>query len=91
VSDRVRTGIRVEGIVQEVGLRPFVYSLAASPWPKGTGHSSLIEHFRRLFDVEPRLVAQDLHPDYLSTKYATELAGVEILGVQHHHAHIADC
>ena len=29
-----------------------------------------IEHFRRLFDIEPRLVAHDLHPDYLSTKYA---------------------
>jgi hydrogenase maturation protein HypF len=50
-----------------------------------------IEHFRRLFDVAPKLVAHDLHPDYLSTKYATELAGVELLGVQHHHAHIASC
>ena len=29
-----------------------------------------IEHFRRLFDIEPRVVAHDLHPDYLSTKYA---------------------
>ena len=50
-----------------------------------------IEHFRRLFDVQPELVAHDLHPDYLSTKYAAELAGVELLGVQHHHAHIAAC
>jgi hydrogenase maturation protein HypF len=50
-----------------------------------------IEHFRRLFDVEPKLVAHDLHPDYLSTKYATELVGVELVGVQHHHAHIAAC
>ncbi len=30
-----------------------------------------IEHFKRLFDIEPRVVAHDLHPDYLSTKYAT--------------------
>ncbi len=50
-----------------------------------------IEHFRRLFDVQPQLVAHDLHPDYLSTKYAADLAGVELLGVQHHHAHIAAC
>ena len=50
-----------------------------------------IEHFRRLFDVEPELVAHDLHPDYLSTKYAAELAGVELCGVQHHHAHVAAC
>jgi len=50
-----------------------------------------IEHFGRLFDVEPELVAHDLHPEYLSTKHARELAGVELVGVQHHHAHIASC
>ncbi len=50
-----------------------------------------IVHFRRLFDMQPQLVAHDLHPDYLSTKYAADLAGVELLGVQHHHAHIAAC
>jgi len=50
-----------------------------------------IEHFRRLFDIEPELVAYDLHPDYLSTKYAADLDGVALLGVQHHHAHIASC
>ena len=55
-----------------------------------------IEHFRRLFDIIPGLVAHDLHPDYLSTKYAMGLAedegsGVELIGVQHHHAHIAAC
>jgi hydrogenase maturation protein HypF len=55
-----------------------------------------IEHFRRLFDITPALVAHDLHPDYLSTKYALGLAedgqsGVELIGVQHHHAHIAAC
>lgn len=50
-----------------------------------------IEHFRRLFDIEPQVVAHDLHPDYLSTKYATGLAGAELVGVQHHHAHIASC
>jgi hydrogenase maturation protein HypF len=55
-----------------------------------------IEHFKRLFDIEPRLIAHDLHPDYLSTKYAVDLvdgglAGVELVGVQHHHAHIASC
>ncbi|HEY1616881.1 MAG TPA: carbamoyltransferase HypF [Streptosporangiaceae bacterium] len=50
-----------------------------------------IEHFRRLFDIDPVVVAHDLHPDYLSTKYAEGLAGVELAGVQHHHAHIASC
>jgi hydrogenase maturation protein HypF len=50
-----------------------------------------IEHFRRIFDIEPAVVAHDLHPDYLSSKYAAGLAGVELTGVQHHHAHIASC
>jgi hydrogenase maturation protein HypF len=55
-----------------------------------------ITHFRRLFDIVPQLVAHDLHPDYLSTKYAldlpdTELPDAELVGVQHHHAHIASC
>jgi hydrogenase maturation protein HypF len=51
-----------------------------------------IEHFKTLFDLRPEVIAYDLHPDYLSTKYA--LAAREIdtrIGVQHHHAHIASC
>ena len=50
-----------------------------------------IEHFQRLFAVEPQIVAHDLHPEYLSTKYALERDGVELVGVQHHHAHLAAC
>ena len=50
-----------------------------------------IEHFERLFAVAPEVVAHDLHPDYLSTTYALEREGVERVGVQHHHAHLAAC
>jgi len=52
-----------------------------------------IEHFRGLFDIEPEIVAYDLHPEYLSTKYARELEedGMPAVGIQHHHAHIASC
>jgi hydrogenase maturation protein HypF len=50
-----------------------------------------IEHFKRLFAVEPQVVAHDLHPEYLSTKHANELDGVRLLAVQHHHAHLAAC
>ena len=39
----------------------------------------------------PEVVAHDLHPEYLSTKYALERDGVELIGVQHHHAHLAAC
>jgi hydrogenase maturation protein HypF len=50
-----------------------------------------VEHFRRLFAVEPEVVVHDLHPDYLSTRYALDQEGLEPLGVQHHHAHLAAC
>jgi len=50
-----------------------------------------IDHFERLFAVTPEVVAHDLHPDYLSTRYALEREGVEHVGVQHHHAHLAAC
>jgi hydrogenase maturation protein HypF len=50
-----------------------------------------IAHFERLFEVTPEVVAHDLHPDYLATAYALEREGVEHVGVQHHHAHLAAC
>jgi hydrogenase maturation protein HypF len=50
-----------------------------------------IDHFERLFAVAPEIVAHDLHPDYLATSYAFEREGVELVGVQHHHAHLAAC
>jgi len=50
-----------------------------------------IEHFERLLDIVPELVAHDLHPEYLSAKFASGLTGVDLVGVQHHHAHVASC
>ena len=50
-----------------------------------------IAHFRRLFAVTPQVVAHDLHPEYLSTKYALDCDDVSLVAVQHHHAHIASC
>ena len=51
-----------------------------------------IEHFKRLFHVKPEVVAYDLHPEYLSTKYAVALEDINTkIAVQHHHAHIASC
>ena len=44
--------------------------------------------YEEMFRVEPALVAYDLHPEYLSTKFAKSL-GLPAVGVQHHHAHIA--
>ncbi len=53
-----------------------------------------IEHFSRLFDIVPEVLAHDLHPDYLSTRYAqdrAEAGELDLVGVQHHHAHIVSC
>jgi hydrogenase maturation protein HypF len=50
-----------------------------------------IEHFKNLFAIEPAIVAHDLHPEYLSTKYAVRIDGLTKIGVQHHHAHVASC
>jgi hydrogenase maturation protein HypF len=48
------------------------------------------EHLCALYGVEPEVVVHDLHPEYLSTKYALEL-DLEAWAVQHHHAHVASC
>jgi len=50
-----------------------------------------IEHMKRILDITPEIVAYDLHPDYLSTRYALELDGIRKIPVQHHHAHIVSC
>jgi len=50
-----------------------------------------IDHLKRILDIDPEIIACDLHPDYLSTHYAEEQHGVELIRVQHHHAHIASC
>lgn len=47
-----------------------------------------------LFRIRPEALAYDLHPDYLSTRYARDRAareGLPAFGIQHHHAHIAAC
>lgn len=58
-------------------------------------NAETMEHFentlllyKKLFRIEPQIVAYDLHPDYLATKYAQTLSGVKLVGVQHHHAHV---
>jgi hydrogenase maturation protein HypF len=49
-----------------------------------------LQLYLRMLGIEPALIAHDLHPDYLSTRWALE-QDVETLGIQHHHAHAASC
>ena len=57
--------------------------------------TNTIELYKKLFRIKPEIIAHDLHPEYLPTKYAKEIAvqhkNIKLIGVQHHHAHIASC
>lgn len=53
-----------------------------------------IEHYEQLFRIKPKAIAYDLHPDYLSTRYALQRRdrdNLPVIPVQHHHAHITAC
>jgi hydrogenase maturation protein HypF len=49
-----------------------------------------VKDMTRMFDVRPLRIVSDMHPDYLSTRFARS-AGFPLVTVQHHHAHIASC
>ena len=56
------------------------------------GLEEAVGHYERLFEIEPALVACDLHPEYRSSTLAREIAharGLPLVRVQHHHAHAA--
>lgn len=50
-----------------------------------------IDHLQRILDIEPQVVACDMHPDYLSTRWAGQQTDLPLIQVQHHHAHVAAC
>lgn len=53
-----------------------------------------VEHFKKILELEPDIIAYDLHPEYQTTKYFNRIEGESgsnfgAVGVQHHHSHIA--
>ncbi|MGB8321428.1 MAG: carbamoyltransferase HypF, partial [Candidatus Acidiferrum sp.] len=50
-----------------------------------------VAHLQRILELQPKIIAYDLHPDYFSTRWALEKQDVQLIGVQHHHAHVAAC
>jgi hydrogenase maturation protein HypF len=50
-----------------------------------------MDHLRRILEIRPEVLAHDLHPDYLGSKFAREQQDLPLSAVQHHHAHIVSC
>ncbi|HSA82130.1 MAG TPA: hypothetical protein VLE23_15040, partial [Geminicoccaceae bacterium] len=53
-----------------------------------------LQHYLRLYDLEPEVVAVDLHPEISSARFGRALAQARrcrLIEVQHHHAHAAAC
>ena len=48
-----------------------------------------IHHLERILETSPELIVHDMHPDYLSTRWAQKQREIPVMAVQHHHAHIA--
>ena len=50
-----------------------------------------IDHIKQIFDIQPDIIACDMHPAYMSTDYAKVQNCVTRVEVQHHHAHAVSC
>jgi hydrogenase maturation protein HypF len=75
--------------------------------PANSAFCRVIADFEKLYDVKPEIIAADLHPDYLSTRFAIEtccrrpagssdssagkMPAARFVGVQHHIAHVLSC
>ncbi|MBO4873666.1 MAG: carbamoyltransferase HypF [Lachnospiraceae bacterium] len=63
-------------------------------WETLSHYEDTISHYEKLFDLKPQALVCDLHPDFLTTRYAERRAaaeGLPLIRVQHHHAHMAAC
>jgi hydrogenase maturation protein HypF len=52
--------------------------------------TNVIEKFRELYELKPKVIACDLHPSYISTQFAKE-TNLPTVSVQHHYAHVLSC
>ncbi len=57
----------------------------------GAVFEQTILHMKQLLGVRPEAAACDMHPDFVTTRYAHSLPGIPVVSVQHHHAHIVSC
>ncbi len=50
-----------------------------------------VDHLQCILEIQPEIIACDMHPDYLSTRFARKQTKTRLIEVQHHHAHIVSC
>ena len=60
-------------------------------WMAFAAYAANVEHMERLTGATAAVAAHDVHPEYLSTKFAHEARRLRLIAVQHHHAHLAAC
>lgn len=58
--------------------------------PANAAFQRVTQDLPRLYAADPEVIAADLHPDYLSTRFA-QACGKKVFGVQHHVAHVLAC
>jgi hydrogenase maturation protein HypF len=54
-------------------------------------HGQISKHLIGLYELGPRYVACDLHPDFRTTRFSAATPEERVYRVQHHHAHMASC
>ena len=92
LKNTVALSVGTEGVGNEVFISQHIGDLETNE--AYTAFRAVAADLPHLYEAHPQAVACDLHPDYLSTKYAAEVAarlGVPLHPVQHHWAHILAC
>lgn len=99
VAERVPNGLCLGGELKNTAAVVREGAVIVSQHLGNLRHPASFEAFKaavndlqQLFDIQPRWIAHDLHPDYVSTGWARELSrrtGLPLVAVQHHHAHAA--
>jgi hydrogenase maturation protein HypF len=58
-------------------------------WETLEAFAAAVSHYKAIFRTEPERLVCDLHPGYLSSRWAQEQINLPVVAMQHHHAHIA--
>jgi hydrogenase maturation protein HypF len=81
------------GLARDVFVSPHIGDLEGKPSVEAFERN--VDCLRTIYEIDRPALARDLHPDYVSTRFADEAAayghGRDPVGVQHHFAHVVSC